>query len=190
MRISIKATAIAALLAAGAAGAHIAAPEGWRKESFRFPLQFAPSIPYEGEEHVRFAPYWTDFAADRGFSYVILWDVKRRPLQPQSLERALMVYFDGLMEAVTKARKLEDPGTVSAVSLHPMKPPAGWSEAFGGRVFTWNGFSRGEPLALHMEVVQRDCGEDRMHVFFVFSKAPRDRPPWDELRAIRDKTAC
>ena len=32
------------------------APDEWRKETFKFPLQFAPGIPYEGLENVRFSP--------------------------------------------------------------------------------------------------------------------------------------
>ena len=184
------ALAVALVLCGPAARAQIAAPEGWRKESFDFPLAFAPSIPYEGKEHVRFAPYWTQFADARGFTYVVLWDIKRRELQPQEMERGLNVYFDGLMEAVTKARKLDDPGTVSAVALHPMAIPEGWSSAYGGRVWTWNGFGKGEPLVLHAEITTRNCGDDRTHVFFAFSKAARTEATWDELRAIRKATGC
>ena len=172
------------------AGAQVAAPEGWRKETFRFPLDFAPSIPYEGTEHVRFAPWWAQFGDERGFTYVVLWDIKRRELEPQELERGLNVYFDGLMEAVTKARKIADPGTVSAVILHPMATPAGWSGAYSGRVWTWNGFGKGEPLVLHTEITTRGCGADRMHVFFAFSKAPRNHAAWNELREIREATPC
>jgi hypothetical protein len=179
-----------ALLACVPARAQVAAPEGWRKETFQFPLAFAPSIPYEGTEHVRFAPYWTRFAEERGFTYVVLWDIKRRELQPQEIERGLNVYFDGLMESVTKARKIEDPGTVSSVALHPMAAPAGWAGAYGGRVWTWNGFGKGEPLVLHAEVTTRDCAADRTQVFFAFSRAARTQATWEELRAIRNGTAC
>ena len=104
------AAALAVALAPALALAQPAAPDGWRRQTFQFPLPFAPSIPYEGTEHVRFAPHWTEFDSERGFSYVVLWDVKRRELQPQDLERALNVYFDGLMEAVTKGRRIADPG--------------------------------------------------------------------------------
>lgn len=187
--IRVAVLAIAALLPLPAP-AQVAAPEGWRRQSFDFPLPFAPSIPYEGKEHVRFAPYWTDFADERGFSYVLLWDLKRRTFHPQGLERALHVYFDGLMEAATKARKIADPGTVSSVSLHPMAVPEGWSEAYVGRVWTWNGFSRGEPLALQGEITLRACGEERTQVFFAFSRAPRTHAAWEELRGIRRATAC
>ena len=172
------------------AAAQVAAPDSWRKESFAFPLQFAPSIPYEGMEYVRFAPHWSDFAADRGFTYVILWDIKRRALEPAEVERALNVYFDGLMEVITKARKIADPGTVSSVALHPMSAPEKWSEALGGRLDTWNGFSRAEPLVLNVEVTHRACGEDRTQIFFAFSRALRSQEPWPELRAIRQATGC
>jgi len=187
----IRAAALAVALAlSSAAFAQPAAPEDWRKQSFKFPLPFAPSIPYEGTEHVRFAPYWTDFSAERGFSYVVLWDLRRHDFEPQELERALHVYFDGLMEAVTKARKIDDPGTVSAVSLNPMATPAGWSDALSGRVWTWNGFSKGEALVLHTEIATRPCGTERSQVFFAFSRAPRTHAAWEEMRGIRKATAC
>lgn len=176
--------------AALAAGAQVAAPESWRKETFTFPLAFAPSIPYEGTEHVRFSPWWTQFASDRGFTYVVLWDIKRRErLEPSELERGLAVYFDGLMESVTKARRIEDPGTVSSVALHPLAAPAGWREALGGRLWTWNGFGKGEPLVLHVELAHRHCGE-RTQIFYAFSKAARQHEVWQELRRIRAETAC
>lgn len=183
-------TGIAALLFCTAAAAQVAAPDDWRKESFKFPLQFAPSIPYEGTEYVRFAPYWAQWASGRGFTYVFLWDIKRRVLQPQEIERGLQVYFDGLMESVTKGRKLEDPGTVTSVALHPVAAVQGWDEIYGGRLFTWNGFSKGEKLVLHLEVTMRPCESDRTQIFYAFSMAERTHEAWDQLRKIRKETSC
>lgn len=176
--------------AAFAAAAQIPAPAQWRSQQFAFPLQFAPSIPYEGVEHVRFSPSWTHFASDDGFTYILLWDLKRPPLEAAELERAMNVYFDGLMELATKTRKIDDPGTVSSVSLHPMTAPAGWGAALGGRLWTWNGFSKGEALELNVEITQRKCSDARSQVFFAFSKAQRTHAAWDELRRIRAATRC
>jgi hypothetical protein len=171
--------------------AQVAAPDDWRKETFAFPLQFAPTIPYEGTEHVRFAPYWAKFDEPRGFTYVILWDIRRRTLEAAQIERALDVYFDGLMDLITRTRKVDDPGTVTSVALHPMAEPAGWSWASGGKLWTWNGFSKGEALELNLEVTQRACGQERTQVFFAFSRAERTREdPWKVLRDIRARTAC
>ena len=176
--------------AALAAGAQIAAPADWRAQSFPFPLQFAPSIPYEGSEHVRFSPSWARFAEDDGFTYILLWELERKPLEPAELERALDVYFDGLMEMATKNRKITDPGTVSQVSLHPLAAPDGWTAALGGRIWTWNGFSKGEPLVLNLEITQRACSAERTQIFFALSKAARTSAAWDELRRIRGATGC
>jgi hypothetical protein len=190
MRLPACLACLACAVLLPVAAAELAAPDNWRKESFTFPLVFAPSIPYEGTEHVRFSPAWSHFAQPDGFTYALLWDIKRRTLEPAEIERALDVYFDGLMEAATRARKVEDPGTVSSVSLHPMATPDGWTAASGGRLFTWNGFSKGEALELNLEITQRDCGADRSQVLMLFSKAARDQGPWKELRAIRTATAC
>jgi hypothetical protein len=178
---------ISALVLAAAA---IAAPASWRTETFTFPLVFAPSIPYEGTEVVRFSPEFTRFSGDQGFTYVILWDIKRRALEPSELERGLAVYFDGLMENVTRARKIDDPGTVTSTALHPMRAPAGWAQGLGGQLWTWNAFAKGEPLVLNLEVTHRACGEDRTQIFYAFSMAGRGAPAWDELRRIRAQTAC
>ena len=173
-----------------ALAATIAAPATWRAETFQFPLVFAPTIPYEGHEVVRFAPGGQDFSGEQGFTYVLLWDIKRRAIEPADVERSLTVYFDGLMENVTRGRKIPDPGTVTSVSLNPMEAPRGWAQGMSGRLFTWNGFAKGEPLVLNAEITVRPCGSERTQVFIAFSKTPRDTATWPELRSIREKTAC
>ena len=178
------------MIAALVLAAGLAAPDDWRAESFAFPLPFAPSLPYEGTEHVRFAPYWSEFSAERGFTYAVLWDIKRRALDAAEIERGLTVYFDALMENVTRGRRIADPGTVSSTALNPMKAPAGWTQGLSGRLWTWNGFGKGEPLTLQVEVTVRDCGTARSQVLYLFSKAARTASPWPELRDIREKTRC
>ncbi len=172
------------------AAAQIPAPDTWRKESFSFPLPFAPSIPYEGREHVRFSPEWTRFATEEGFSYVVLWDIKATPMEPAVLERALGVYFDGLMNNVAEARKLKLMVPQSQAVLHPMAAPAGWKDAAAGEVHTWNAFHDGEDLVLHAEIAWRPCGAASMQLFYAFAKAPRSAAVWQRLRGLREATAC
>lgn len=181
----------AALLTTSAiAAAEVPVPEGWRRESFAFPLAFAPKIAFEGTEEVRFAPGWARFDAPEGFTYAFAWEVKRTPVDAPVLDRALREYFDGLMENVTRGRRIEDPGTATTTTLNPMAAPEGWQAGFGGRVFTWNGFAKGEPLQLHLEIAHRPCGAERMQVFFALSKAARDDPAWKALRELRAATRC
>jgi hypothetical protein len=175
---------------AGALAAGIDAPTDWRKESFSFPLPYAPSLPYEGTEEVRFSPQWARFASEDGFTYAVLWDIKPTLMEAAALERALAVYFDGLMNNVAIARKLDAMVPQTQVALHPLAAPDGWSGAYAGAIHTWNGFSRAEPLVLDVEIAHRECGPGRMQVFYALSKAPRAAPVWESLRRIRSATRC
>jgi hypothetical protein len=171
----------------------VPAPDNWRRESFHFPLAFAPSIGLEGDEHVRFAPGWADFAGERGFSYVFLWDVKEvdgPALTVVGIEFAMRVYFDGLMSAAAGARKIEPSPTPTTVDLHPMRDEPDWAESHAGRIYTWNGFSKAEPLELEVEVTKRSCPNGKAQVFYAISKAKRSAPIWAELRKARQGVTC
>jgi hypothetical protein len=174
----------------GLVAALVPVPDGWRQESFPFPLQFAKTIPYEGTEQVRFTPQWTRFAAEDAFSYAFVWDLKARPVTAEDLEDHLETYFNGLMQNVGVARKLETAAVPAAAALHPMTAVPGWSQAYGAEIRTWNAFSKGERLLLLGEITQRDCAPDRMQIFFAWSRAPRGHATWKALRALRDATAC
>ena len=180
-------------LSAPAAADLLPAPDNWRRESFEFPLAFAPSIGLEGSEQVRFAPGWSNFAGERGFSYAFLWDVKDvtgPALTVNGLEFALRVYFDGLMQAASTARKADLRAEQTQVDLHPMREVEGWSESHAGTIHTWNGFAKGEPLALEVEVTKRACPGGRVQVLFLASKVKRNQPVWAELRKVRQGASC
>jgi hypothetical protein len=171
----------------------VPAPDNWRRETFTFPLAFAPAIGLEGHEHVRFAPGWADFAGERGFSYVFLWDVKEvagPALTVVGLEFALRVYFDGLMATAAKARRTDAQGAPTIVDLHPMSDEPGWTESHAGHIFTWNGFAKGEPLALEVEVTRRSCPGGQAQVFYAISRAKRSAPSWADLRKSRQGVSC
>jgi hypothetical protein len=171
----------------------IPAPDSWRRESFDFPLAFAPSIGLEGREHVRFAPGWSDFSGERGFSYVFLWDVKEIPgpaLTVHGLQFALGAYFDGLMQNAARPRNVAPSPEKTVVSFHPMRDVPGWSASHAGVIHTWNAFGKGEPLVLQVEATQRSCPGGRAHVFYAISRAPRNHPVWAELRKAREGTPC
>jgi hypothetical protein len=189
MKQYLAAVACSFFVYASAQNNPIPAPQEWRAESFTFPLEFAPGIPYQGVEHVRFAPSWKRFDADDGFSYVFLWDVKTLPVTPADLENHLQAYFTGLMKAVGGQRKLGEKEIRTVVAAHPMAALPGWDAAYAIEVNTWNAFSKGEALLLHGEAARRTCG-DRMQVFIAFSKSPTGQPIWAPMRAMRSSTAC
>jgi hypothetical protein len=195
MRLSCLAAAALLLVPFAALGQRdpLPAPEKWRRESFTFPLAFAPTIGLEGEEHVRFAPGWSDFASEGGFTYAFLWEVKDvagPALTVHGLEFALGVYFDGLMRTAAEARNLDAATPRTVVDFHPLRPVPGWSDSYAAEVRTWNAFAKGEPLRLHAEITKRACPGGKAQVFFAMSPTPRASAVWDELRRIRQATNC
>jgi hypothetical protein len=187
---SILVFCLAALHSAAVFCANLPSPAGWRADSFRFPLAFAPSIPYDGTQSVRFAPSFARFDTPGGFSHVVLWDIKPELLEGAQLERAIAVYLDGLMDNVARGRKIEELPVPAAVLLHPMSKTARWDDAYAGTVHTWNAFSRGEELKLEVEVTTRRCAGDHLQVLFAMSMAPRRDAAWKPLRELREGTTC
>ena len=147
-------------------------------------------MPFEGTQDVRFAPGFARFGTKEGFTHVILWDIRPEPMEGAQLERALAVYFDGLMENAARGRKLTELPVPAAVALHPMSAPTGWSDAYAGAVHTWNAFSRGEEMKLDVEVATRRCAPGRLQVFIAMSMAPRSDKAWAELRSMRAEATC
>ena len=75
------------------------APHTWRKEVLEFPLIFARSLPYKGEEHIRFAEGWGDVNDEDYFSYVFIWILEDDPdLTSSRVASDMDTYFTGLMK--------------------------------------------------------------------------------------------
>jgi hypothetical protein len=186
MRLPCSSTLAFSLLVA----ATIPAPDDWRKESFPIPLLFAPSIPYEGTSTCAFALV-ADFASDRGFTYVILWDIKRRSsLEPAELERALNVYLrrpHGAGHARPQDRRPRHRDHERAASP---RRPQGWQEAFGAAVWTWNGFSKGEALRCTSRSPTARAARTAPRCSSHPRSAERTQPVWKQLREIRAATSC
>src|SRR5687767_10412786 len=76
-------------------------PDGWRREVIPFPLEFAPKVADRGVEELRFAPDFFKPEAPTFWSYTFVWLLDDVPAPDQGwLERALVVYFSGLADAV------------------------------------------------------------------------------------------
>ena len=181
---------LAAVTWTGAFAGPLPSRPGWRAETFRFPLAFAPSVPFDGTQDVRFAPGFARFGTSEGFTHAILWDIRPEPMEGAQLERALAVYFDGLMDNAARGRKLTELPVPAAVSLHPMSAPAGWSDAYAGTVHTWNAFSHGEEMKLDVEASTRRCAPGHLQVFIAMSMAPRRDKVWEGLRWMREEVTC
>jgi hypothetical protein len=122
--------------------------------------------------------------------YLFVWDIDRRTIGRGDPYRTLRTYYDGLMYALTEARRLIEPGTPASLALDPMPAVKDWDEAYAGTLSSHETYLEGLPVVLHTEVTRRDCDRNRSQVFFVLSLKPRDHPDWAALRKERDRITC
>jgi hypothetical protein len=72
-------------------------PTGWRSETILFPLEFAPDIPHQGVEELRFAPGFSKPQTTDYCSYAFVWWLKdQSPIDRTVLSDELVRYFRGL----------------------------------------------------------------------------------------------
>ncbi len=137
------------------------APVDWRTETINLPLSFAPSIPIQGIEEVRFAPGWGDSNNNEFFTYAFTWFLDKR-IEPNSedLEKYLVAYFDGLMKVVAD---YDEVGTSAQIDTAPY--------GFKGMIETKDGFFTKEGITLFCTIEKLDHGGS-----WLFRLSPQD---WD-----------
>jgi hypothetical protein len=159
-------------------------PEGWKKETIPFPLEFAPTLPYKGVEELRFAPKFFDPSADTYFSYSFAWLLDGAPnLNADKLGMDLAGYFKGLSRAVNVKRH-DDKVHSAKVSKFDTGSPF-----FRGEVSTVDAFGDGRALTLHVEGEVASC-DSRTVLLITLSPKPESDPVWATLRAQRATFAC
>lgn len=122
--------------------------------------------------------------------YVFVWDLDMETIGRGDPYRTGRTYYDGLMYAVTEARRLIEPGTPARLKLRPAAHVRGWDEAYVGTLASRQTYIDGKPIVLHAEVTRRDCDSHRAQVFFAISLKDREGPAWEAMRKVRETIAC
>jgi len=159
-------------------------PAGWRQETIAFPLEFAPSLAFRGREEVRFLPGFFDDKARTYWSYAFSWWLDEwledaPPLDARAIGDALTTYYRGLSLAVGKDRFAFAAERFAAEFAAATDGTA----AFVGTVRSYDAFTTGQPIELHVEVQQLAGRAGRRALTFLVSPQPRTDVVWSELRA-------
>jgi hypothetical protein len=123
-------------------------------------------------------------------NYLFVWDLDAATIGRGDPYRTWRTYYDGLMFAVTEARRLIEPGTPARLDLQPMAAVKGWDEAYSGTLASRETYLEGEPVVMYTEITRRDCDRKRAQLFFAISYSPPASPEWDEMRKTRDAVSC
>lgn len=122
--------------------------------------------------------------------YVFVWDIDRATLGKGDPYRVMRTYYDGLMYALTEARRYIEPGTPAILDMKIAPAPPQWDEAYVGTVRSQETYLGGDPVTLNAEITRRDCTRSRSQVFYLLSAKPREHRDWEEMRKGRATASC
>ena len=185
-----------ALALTGSATFEWPVPEGWKHETIPFPLEFAPDLPYQGVEELRFSPGMFKPDQDGYWSYAFVWWLDGRPaIDAAELSSSLKRYFDGLCTEVAKEKGQALDAAKFSASLHAVADVPRKLEhavtALAGTVDSYDPFATGKPIVLHVEAWVWDCDRAGKRVVLVLaSPKPENAPIWSSLHERRDEFAC
>ncbi len=164
------------------------APDGWGTETIPFPLEFAPELPYEGLEELRFAPGMFDASAADFWTYSFVWWVAEDdPVDTSSLDRHLEAYYRGLAVAAAPMRGVELPTN----PVYSTELVSTGDHSFSGEVETPDAFVTGGQIRLHVRGAVVDCPAQKVKAA-IFGLSPQEptHAVWERLDAIRTGFRC
>lgn len=165
-------------------------PEAWEVERFPIPIGFAPQIPYNGVEDIRFMPGWAKTDSPEYWSYAFLWFLEGRlSFNATTLENNLHDYFTGLGEAMRPAGSEDNLKTVKTI-FRKGKKQKGDLKTFFGSVYMLD-YKSNKPIALYVKVHFKNCpGQNKTLLFFELSPKHYTHPLWSSLDGLWSDFRC
>ncbi|GAA4278571.1 hypothetical protein GCM10022259_32960 [Aquimarina mytili] len=156
----------------------------------KFPLIFARSLPYKGEEHIRFAKGWGDTTSEEYFSYVFVWILDESSgFTADKIKENMDIYFTGLMKTglIIKLRFFKRlPKTLVMISEDDPE-----ENSYKGKIRVYDAFFKKEEINLNSKVSISYCKKiDKHLVFFRLSPKEFEHAIWKDLDDVRIKFDC
>lgn len=159
------------------------ARRGWKADTRRFPLPYAPEVTYRGIEDVRFAPGFFDPKAETYWSYVFAFILEDpAELTPAELSRDLTSFFAGLAKSV-------DPGRFDGAAHRALVHAAG-AQGYRGTIDTVDAFGDGRALRLHLEGERFRCGGQLVAIASLSPQPRESARVWAALEDQRQAFSC
>jgi hypothetical protein len=167
-------------------------PKGWDVERFLIPIEFAPSIPYNGIEDIRFTPGWGKIETNEYWSYAFLWYLDNTPkFNPKIIEKNLIAYYTGLLNINTDKNKIDTTRlTPVKASIEKRVPDKGDLKTFQGTVNMID-FMTLKPITLNLVIHIKSCeGQNKTFVFHEVSPKPYTDNVWTGLNQLWVNFKC
>ncbi|MBC9933155.1 hypothetical protein [Chitinophaga qingshengii] len=167
-------------------------PAGWSVERMKFPIEFAPSINYQGYEDLRFLPGWGNQQSEEYWSYCFLWWLEEQPqLDKTTLESYLKAYYEGLVDRNIGRRQIPADKIVPVkVQLTPAKITPGDAQTFNGDIDMLD-YMGVQPIRLHVILHIKDCTVPQRKALFVeLSPRPAGHTVWRQMDSLWKSFEC
>jgi hypothetical protein len=167
-------------------------PARWTVETFPIPIEFAPQIPYSGEEHLRFSPGWGDTTSEQLWTYSFLWWIDSEPkIDGDTLSMHLNAYYSGLVGRNVVKRKIGASLVVpTTASFKEVATNKGDAKTFEGNVRMLDYLSV-RPMTLNVKVHVIPCTQaGHLALLFLVSPHPKGHVLWNELNSIYEGFRC
>lgn len=160
-------------------------PADWAFERFTLPPTFAPTIPYQGVEELRFAPGMFNKDTATYFAYAFVAQLDNVITISQSdITDYLLKYYKGLCSSVAKDRSLVIDTTKITATVEKKK---GIPEIiYNASVNLFGVFTDGAQVKLNMEVkVLSNAAIKKTYLIFIASPREKTDAVWKKLYEIR-----
>ncbi len=160
------------------------ADSSWARETFQFPIGFAPQINYSGFEEALFPPGWGKVESPEFWTYAFAWKVDHQEsFSQQKLEDDLKLYFDGLM--ATRETQKSDSTFRTQVQLKPISSIEN-EDVYIGQIKLFDGFRTKKVLILNTKItVHNNFEESKDLLLFRFSPKDFDEEIWKQLDSLK-----
>jgi len=160
-------------------------PAKWGVEKIPFPIQFAPVIPYKGNEEIRFTPGWGDSTSIEYWSYTFLWFIEGKPhITADTLQHHITAYFNGLYATNQKPTAPTPPPGFTSVHFKKINAAANDNETYEGSIATLN-FLTGRSIKFNVRVHVRSFSAiNRSGILFEISPQDYQHPVWSKLDSV------
>ena len=168
-------------------------PKGWGVERFLIPIEFAPQIPYQGIEDLRFTPGWGDSTTNEYWAYSFLWYLYGKPeTSAKIIEENLKLYYTGLIGRNIEKRKIPaDKIFTPKTSFKEIKTSSGDLKTYQGTIYMLD-YMQQKPISLNCMVHLKACEtlKEKTLIFYEISPKPLTDSIWRLLNKLNTSFSC
>lgn len=164
-------------------------PVEWQYEKIDFPLDFAPTIDYEGFEELRFSPGMFKPKKKDYFTYFFVMSIgNKSTISKAEMQEMLLQYYTGLAQDVAK-EKGEDIDTSKITSaVLEMLNLDGSNLMYMASIHFIDAFTDNRLVRLNMEIeLMKDTENGNLVVFAMVSPQNSQSKVWKSLMKMKSE---